>query len=179
MPSCAQRVFEYLCYPDSCRQRSTKVTATLRFFQFLGLGCWLGGIIYFIVFTQGIFSVLPGKDMTGLVVGYSLTRLHIFGIVLGCVYLIAAATVEKSVGALAHPAALLVFLMIVATMLSQYGVIARMDALRVQMGSIEAAPVGSPLLVQFNRLHQYSVQLEMVVLLSGLTALFLTARQPR
>jgi hypothetical protein len=155
------------------------VTATLRFFQFLGLGCWLGAIIYFIVFTQGIFSVLPTKDLTGLVVGYSLTRLHIFGIVLGCVYLVATAALERSIGAVARPAALLVFLMIVATMISQYGVIARMDALRLQIGSIEAAPSGSPLLAQFNRLHQYSVQLEMVVLLSGLVALFLTARQPK
>lgn len=155
------------------------MTATLRFFQFLGLGCWLGAIIYFIVFTQGIFSVLPTKDLTGLVVGYSLTRLHIFGIVLGCVYLVATAALERSIGALARPAALLVFLMIIATMISQYGVIARMDALRLQIGSIEAAPSGSPLLAQFNRLHQYSVQLEMVVLLSGLVALFLTARQPK
>lgn len=153
------------------------MTATFRFFQFLGLGCWIGAIIYFIVFTQGIFSVLPTKDMTGLVVGYSLARLHVFGIISGCVYLIATVAVEKSVGALVRPAALLVFLMIVATMISQYGVIARMDALRVQMGSVEAAPAGSQLLAQFNRLHQYSVQLEMVILLSGLAALFLAARQ--
>jgi len=155
------------------------VTATFRFFQFLGLGCWVGAIIYFIVFTQGIFSVLPTKDMTGLVVGYSLTRLHIFGIVAGCVYLVATAAVERSIGALARPAALLVFVMILATMISQYGVIARMDALRLQIGSIEAAPAASPLLAQFNRLHQYSVQLEMLVLLSGLASLFLTARPTR
>ena len=155
------------------------MTATFRFFQFLGLGCWVGAIIYFIVFTQGIFSVLPTKDMTGLVVGYSLTRLHIFGIVAGCVYLVATAAVERSIGALARPAALLVFVMILATMISQYGVIARMDALRLQIGSIEAAPAASPLLAQFNRLHQYSVQLEMLVLLSGLASLFLTARPTR
>jgi hypothetical protein len=91
--------------------------------------------------------------------------------------LLATAAVEKSIGALARPASLLVFLMILATMASQYGVIARMDALRLQIGSIEAAPAGSPLLIQFNKLHQYSVQLEIVVLLSGLAALFLTARQ--
>ena len=152
------------------------MTATLRFLQFLALGCWLGGIIYFIVFTQGIFSVLPTKDLTGLVVGYSLARLHILGIVAGCVYLATTAGYQKSIGTLARPAALLVFLMIIATMVSQYSVIARMDVLRLQMGSIGAAPSGSPLLEQFNRLHQYSVQLEMVVLLSGLVALFLTAR---
>jgi hypothetical protein len=65
--------------------------------------------------------------------------------------------------------------MIVFTMISQYGVIARMDVLRAQMGSVEAAPASSPLLAEFNRLHQYSVWLESAVLFSGLAALFLTA----
>jgi len=153
------------------------VAATLRFIQFLSLGCWLGSIIFFIVLTGGIFSVMPTKDLAGVVVGYSLARLHFLGLVAGCVYLIATALLEKSVGALARPAALLVFVMILCTMASQYGVIARMDSLRAQMGSVEATPAGNPLLVAFDRLHQYSVWLEMVVLFSGLAALFLTARQ--
>jgi hypothetical protein len=153
------------------------VTATLRFLQFLSLGCWLGSIIFFIVFTQGLFSVMPTKDLAGVVVGYSLARLHILGIVAGCVYLIATAAVEKSVAALARPAALLVFVMILCTMASQYGVIARMDALRGQMGSVDATAADSPLRMAFDRLHQYSVRLESAVLLSGLAALFLTARQ--
>jgi hypothetical protein len=112
-----------------------------------------------------------------VVVGYSLARLHILGIVAGCVYLIATAAVEKSVAALARPAALLVFVMILCTMASQYGVIARMDALRAQMGSVDAAVPGNPLRVAFDRLHQYSVWLESAVLFSGLAALFLTARR--
>jgi len=153
------------------------VAAILRFLQFLSLGCWLGSIVYFIVFTQGIFSVMPTKDLAGVVVGYSLARLHILGIVAGCLYLIATVALEKSVAALARPAALLVFAMILCTMASQYGVIARMDALRSQMGSVEATPAANPLRVAFDRLHQYSVRLESAVLLSGLAALFLTARQ--
>ena len=153
------------------------MAAILRFLQFLSLGCWLGSIVYFIVFTQGIFSVMPTKDLAGVVVGYSLARLHILGIVAGCLYLIATVALEKSVAALARPAALLVFAMILCTMASQYGVIARMDALRSQMGSVEATPAANPLRVAFDRLHQYSVRLESAVLLSGLAALFLTARQ--
>jgi hypothetical protein len=153
------------------------LTATLRFLQFLSLGCWLGSIVFFIVFTQGIFSVMPTKDLAGVVVGYSLARLHILGLVAGCVYLIATASVEKSVAALARPAALLVFVMILATMASQYGVIARMDSLRVQMGSVDATAAGDPLRAAFDRLHQYSVWLESLVLFSGLAALFLTARR--
>jgi hypothetical protein len=141
------------------------------------LGCWLGGIVYFILFTQGIFSVMPTKDLAGAVVGYSLARLHILGIVAGCIYLIASVAQERSVAALARPAALLVFVMILCTMASQYGVIARMDALRAQMGSVDATPAGNPLRAAFDRLHQYSVWLESVVLFSGLAALFFTARR--
>jgi hypothetical protein len=157
--------------------KEPKVAATLRFLQFISLGCWLGSIIFFILLTQGIFSVIPTKDLAGVVVGYSLARLHILGIIAGCVYLLATVLLEKSVAALARPAALLVFVMILCTMASQYGVIARMDALRVQMGSVDATPAENPLRVAFDRLHQYSVRLESAVLLSGLAALFLTARQ--
>jgi hypothetical protein len=153
------------------------VAATLRFLQFLSLGCWVGSIIFFIVFTQGIFSVMPTKDLAGVVVGYSLARLHILGIVAGCVYLITALALEKSVAALARPAALLVFIMILCTMASQYRVIARMDVLRAQMGSVDRTPAENPLRVAFDRLHQYSVRLESAVLFSGLAALFFTARQ--
>jgi hypothetical protein len=41
---------------------------------------------------------------------------------------------------------------------------------------VEATAAGNPLRVAFDRLHQYSVWLESAVLLSGLIALFLTAR---
>jgi uncharacterized protein DUF4149 len=154
------------------------MTAILRFLQIFSLGFWLGSILFFsFVVAQGAFTVLPSKDLAGALVGYSLTRMHLLGIVAGCIYLIATAAVEKSVAALAQPAALLVFVMILCTLASQYGVITRMDMLRAQMGSVEATPAGSPLRAAFDRLHQYSVWLESVVLLSGLAALFLTARK--
>jgi len=158
--------------------KEPKVAAILRFLQFFSIGCWLGGILFFsFVVAQGAFSVLPTSDLAGALVGYTLTRLHILGIAAGCLYLIAAVTLEKSVGALARPASLLVFVMVVCTVLSQYGVIARMDVLRAQMGSVAATQAGNPLRVAFDRLHQYSVWLESAVLISGLAALFLMSRQ--
>jgi len=154
------------------------VATTLRFLQYFSLGCWLGSILFFsFVVAQGAFAILPNKDLAGALVGYSLTRMHIAGIVAGCVYLLATALLEKSVAALTRPAPLLVFVMVLCTTASQYGVIARMDVLRAQMGSVEAAPAESPLRASFDRLHQYSVWLESAVLLSGIAALFLTARQ--
>jgi hypothetical protein len=153
------------------------VASTFRFLQYFSLGTWVGSIVYFIVFTQGIFPVVNNNDLTGLLVGYALGRLHVMGIVAGVVYLLSTVAAEKSVGGLVQPAALLVFLMLVLTMISQYGVIARMDLLKVQMGSVSATPAESELRVAFDRLHAYSVRLESAVLVSGLVALFLTARQ--
>jgi hypothetical protein len=153
------------------------VASTLRFLQFFSLGAWIGSIVYFIVFTQGIFPVVNNNDLTGALVGYALGRLHIMGIVAGVVYLLSTAAAEKSVGSLVQPAALLVFLMLVCTMVSQYGVIARMDLLKLQMGSVSATSADNPLRAAFDRLHVYSVRLESAVLLSGLVALFLTGRQ--
>ncbi len=156
------------------------MASTLRFLQFFTLGCWLGGILFFsFVVAQGAFSVLPTADLAGALVGYTLTRLHVIGIVAGCLYLVSTAVLEKSVGALARPAPLLVLLMVVCTAVSQYGVIARMDVLRAQMGSVAATSAGDPLRAAFDRLHQYSVWLESAVLFSGLAALFLTARRSK
>ena len=154
------------------------MATTFRFLQIFSLGAWVGSILFFsFVVTRGAFSVLPNSDLAGALVGYTLTRLHVIGIVAGCVYLLSTAALEKSIGALANPAALLVFLMIVCTMLSQYGVIARMDVLRAQMGSVQAVSVENPLRVAFDRLHQYSVWLESLTLFSGLAALVFTARR--
>jgi len=149
----------------------------LRFLQIFSLGTWVGSIVFFIVFTQGIFPVVNNNDMTGVLVGYALGQLHVMGIVAGVVYLLATVAAERSLAALVHPAALLVFAMILCTMLSQYGVIARMDELKLQMGSVSATPADNPLRAAFDRLHQYSVRIESVVLLSGLAALFFTAKQ--
>jgi len=153
------------------------LATALRFLQIFSLGTWVGSILYFIVFTAGIFPVVNNNDLTGALVGYALGRLHIMGLVAGVVYLLATAAAEKSVGALVEPASLLVFLMIVCTMASQYGIIARMDMLKLQMGSVSATPADNPLRAAFDRLHQYSVRIESAVLLSGLAALVFTARR--
>ena len=153
------------------------MAATLRFLQIFSLGTWVGAILYFsFVVAPGAFSVLPSRELAGSIVNYTLGSLHVLGIVAGVIFLLTTAASEKSVAALARPAALLVFVMVLLTAASQYGVIPRMDALRLQMGSVDATPAGNPLRVAFDRLHQYSVWLESAVLLSGLVALFLTTR---
>jgi hypothetical protein len=52
-----------------------------------------------------------------------------------------------------------------------------MAQLRIEMGSVDAARRDHPARVEFHRLHRVSVQLEVTVLLAGLTALYLTVRE--
>jgi len=47
----------------------------------------------------------------------------------------------------------------------------------VQMGSIQATAADSPMLAEFSRLHRISVSLESGVLLAGIAAMYLMARE--
>jgi hypothetical protein len=150
----------------------------LRFLQVFALGTWVGSILYFsAVVTQGAFRVLPTIDDAGRLVGFTLGGLHWLGVIAAVVYLGASLALERSVKALARPAAVGVFVMLVFTLVSQRIVIPRMDVLRAQMGSVAAIAASNPLRAEFDRLHNYSVYLESAVLLAGIASLFLTVRR--
>jgi uncharacterized membrane protein len=145
----------------------------LRAVEFLGLSIWLGSDIFLsFVVAPGAFSVLASRDQAGSIVGYSLTRMHVMGIVCGVAILLFRVLRTRSFASLAQPAALCVAVMILLTVISQVAVSTRMAALRVQMGSIEATAAGNPFLAEFGRLHTISVGLESGVLLTGMVALF-------
>ncbi len=76
--------------------------------------------------------------------------------------------------ALSH---VLVYLMIILTLVSMFGVGARMEALKKEMVMIDQVPQDDARRVEFNRLHVWSTRLEGTVLLLGLGLLFLTARR--
>ena len=156
------------------------MTSTLRAIQFFALGTWVGSILYFTaVVAPGAFRTIANQDEAGALVAYTLGRLHIAGIALGLVYLLAALVLSRSAGALAKPASLLVFLMIALTAVSQFRVIAKMEILRLEAGSIFANPPDSPIRVAFDRLHAFSVWLEGIVVIAGVMALYLTARSAK
>jgi uncharacterized membrane protein len=154
------------------------MSTVLRALEFLGLSIWLGSDIFLsFVVAPGAFSVLASRDQAGAIVGYSLTRMHWLGIFCGVLVLLFRLTRTRSAASLASPAALCIVLMILLTVTSQLTVSPKMAALRVQMGSIEAAASDSPLLAEFSRLHRISVSLESGVLLSGFAALLLFVRE--
>jgi uncharacterized membrane protein len=153
------------------------MNSVLRFVQVFALGTWVGSIIYFsFVVTRGAFGVLQSHDQAGLMVGYSLARLHYMGMVAAVLYLVAGLALAQSLKAFVQPAMLGMVLMFALTGISQTRVTPRLAELRTEMVSVDSTPKDNPLRVEFDRLHQTSVRIEVVVLLLGIASLFLTVR---
>src|SRR6202030_1308056 len=125
-----------------------------------------------LILAPGAFRILASRDQAGAVVGFGLRWMHMIGVVCGITILLARLLRTRTFASLATPAALFVVLMIGLTVVSQHSVSPKMAALRVQMGSIQAAAADSPLLAEFSRLHRISVSLESGVLLAGLVAMY-------
>jgi uncharacterized membrane protein len=154
------------------------VSTLFRTIELLALSLWLGSDVFLsFVVAPGAFQVLASRDQAGAIVGFALTRMHLGGILCGCVFLLASVVRTRDVRVLSSAPAVCVLVMMALTAVSQFTVSNRMAALRVQMGSIQATGEGSPLLAEFTRLHGYSVALESGVLLAGLAALYLMARK--
>jgi hypothetical protein len=158
------------------------MSTVVRFLQVFALGTWVGSILYFgAVVAPAAFTLLT-QDQAGALVGLTLGRLHLLGVIAGLVFLLVTAVAGRSPAALVRPAPLLVLLMVVLTFVSQFWVTGTMEALRTQMisqaGSVAATPATNALRTSFDRLHTLSVRLEMAVLLCGLAALVLASRKP-
>jgi uncharacterized membrane protein len=148
----------------------------------LSLVIWLGGLIFFAfvvaptVFTPGL---LPTRHMAGTIVGRSLDLLHWMGIVSGIVFLITSMIYSRRSFGNARPLAarhVLIVLMLLLTVISQFAISPKMHAIRTEAGVIDNAPPDSPLRMEFNRLHVWSENFEKGVFVLGLAVLYLTSR---
>ena len=153
----------------------------LRYLMLLSLMVWIGGLIFFaFVVAPSAFAVLPTRQLAGNVVGRSIDGLHWMAIVSGLVYLVASLLYSRlSTGAM-HPFAarnVLIIVMLGLTLVSQFAVIPRMDALRSSMGVVDSVPLDNPARVAFDGLHIWSTRIESGVLLLGLALTYLTAQQ--
>jgi uncharacterized membrane protein len=154
----------------------------LRYLMFLSLIVWIGGLIFFaLVLAPTVFNipeVLPNTHLAGNVVGRALSKLHWIGLISGLVFLvssllhayISAGTVDAF--AARH---VLICLMLTLTLISQFGIVPRMDALRASRGEISSDPADHVARIQFDALHVWSTRLETAVLLLGLVIVYLVA----
>jgi Domain of unknown function (DUF4149) len=155
----------------------------LRFLMLLSLVVWIGGLIFFaFVVAPTVFhpGILPTRQLAGNVVNRSLGILHWMGLSCGLLFAVTSMIDSRLVNGVAEPFALrhlLVYLMIILTLVSMFGVASKMLVLRNQMGLIDSVPQDDARRVEFNRLHVWSTRIEGTVLLLGLGLLFMTARR--
>ena len=116
-------------------------------------------------------------DAAGMMVGYSLARLHFAGIFLGLMFLVARLLRTRDFSSFTTAAALCVVLMVILTAASQFTVSNRMGRLKMEMVSVQNTPENDPRRLEFNRLHHISVAYEGVVLLLGFAGMFLLVRE--
>src|SRR5271169_5591911 len=94
--------------------------------EFLALGLWLGSDVFLsFVVAPGAFHVLASRDQAGAIVGYSLTRMHLGGILCGLVFLLARLLRTRTLSTYVSTPALCIAVMIALTAISQYTVSAR------------------------------------------------------
>jgi uncharacterized membrane protein len=170
---------------DVARASIISLMSFLRFLMLLSLVVWLGGLIFFaFVLAPTVFSpgLLPSRQMAGSIVGRSLDRLHYVAIVSGTVFLIASMLYSRIASGNARPLAarhVLIVLMLLLTVISQFAISPKMHAIRAEAGVIDDLPSDNPLRMQFDRLHVWSEKFEVAVLLLGLVALYGTAQALR
>ncbi len=152
----------------------------LRYLMWLSLIVWLGGLIFFaFVIAPTVFSVLPTRHLAGNVINRSLGALHWMGVVSAFVFLASSMVYSRLTQGNAHPFAtrhLLLCVMLLLTLISQFGISPKMAALRASMGDIDAVALTDPARMQFNALHVWSTRLEGGVLLLGLVVVYLTTK---
>lgn len=146
--------------------------------EFIAISLWLGSDAFLsFVVAPGAFALLSNRDAAGMLVGFSLARLHFAGIFLGLIFLVARLARTRDFASFTTAAGLTVVLMVLLTALSQFTVSNRMENLKRQMVSVQNTPENDPLRVEFNRWHHVSVAYETGVLLLGLTAMVLLVRE--
>lgn len=150
----------------------------LRAIEFLCIGLWLGADAFLsFVVAPGAFGILGNRDAAGLLVGYSLARLHFAGIFLGLLFLVARLARTRDFASFTTAAALCVVLMVALTAASQFTVSNRMENLKKQMVSVQNTPEDDPRRREFNRLHHRSVAYEGAVLLLAVASMVLLVRE--
>src|SRR5258708_35478916 len=141
---------------------------------------WIGGLIFFaFVLAATAFKVLPTTHLAGNVVGRALSQLHWIAIVSAIVFLTSSLLYSRLTDGTANVFAarhILLCLMLALTLISQFGIIPRMDTLRASLGDVSAMPIDNPQRIQFDLLHVSSLRVEVAGLLLGLVRVYLAAR---
>lgn len=140
-------------------------------------GLWLGAAVFFIAVAQSAFTVLPTRDGAASLVSTVLSILNISGFIIGLVLFLTSLIKRQGF----NPAQIWVerFLTIVLTVacgIGQFVIGTWLGIVKAGMGRpIDDVPVGDPLRIKFNELHEYSVWVLFVGMLASLLIFFIIA----
>ena len=150
----------------------------LAFAELMLLGMWLGAMCFFsFAVAPSAFAVLPSRNLAGLIVGSTLTKLEWFGLISGILLLILYFIKVKWQGKSGRLSLILLLFMVAATAALRFWISPAMNALRLSMGgAIDDLSPADPLRVQFNQYHQYSVWLMGTTIIAGVALLFFNVR---
>ncbi|MEK6299463.1 MAG: DUF4149 domain-containing protein [Acidobacteriota bacterium] len=151
------------------------------FIEVLLLTVWLGSMMFFsFAVAPSAFAVLPSRELAGVMVTSSITKVETLGLIIGPLLILLQAVGWRARRATPLTKAIrlaLIGVMTLAAAASRFWISPAMVALRKSMGGlIDDVPPTDPLRLQFNDLHQYSVFAMSVALFAGLVVLFLTVR---
>lgn len=151
-------------------------------FRILLLGLWLGAACFFsFAVAPGAFSVLPSRELAGLVVNRTLAAVNYSGLIIGLILLGSSYVRRQNTARIRlwlEQAAL--FLLTAACAFGQFVIGARLQNLRGQIGRpIDEVAMDDPLRTAFNDLHGYSVTILMMAMIAAVVAFFLLARRAR
>ena len=151
------------------------MTIVFRTIRLFALAIWVGGLVFFGFVAALAFKTLPDAHSAGAIVRGSLIQLHHIGMVAGVVYLLftlALLGTQRDSHPVRAAELVLVVVILMLTGYSEFSVIPRMEKDRMSLGGdVTSAPVDSPALMHFNRLHKVSVRVEGAVLIAGLLLL--------
>ncbi len=139
--------------------------------RLLLLGIWVGCLMGFGLMLPAIFSSLPGTELAARIVGTTLDRFDLLGILFGalCVAL-ALPSLRGGPGSLTRTRALLPLVAASLHALSLLWVSPAIRGVRAAAGgSIQSLSAGDPLLLEFSRLHQLSTGLYLSAALIALS----------
>ena len=148
----------------------------LAFVEVLLLGVWLGAMGFFsFAVPQSGFAVLPSRELVGLLVTSTITKVEVLGLVIGGLLIVIQLASWGARGGAKSVRVILIGLMVAAAALSHFWITPEMVSLREAMGWANESVPGT-LRIQFNHLHGYSVGSLMVAMVAGVVTLFLTVR---
>ncbi len=150
--------------------------------RLLLISLWLGAAVFFsFAVAPSVFSVLPARELAGLVVSRTLSIVNTGGFIISLLLLLSAPLFKNIVSRRAFfTEIILLSIVALTTFIGQWVIAARLQSLRAAMGRpIDEISQTDPLRIAFNSLHGYSVMALSLGMIAAAIALLLIVRRAK